>query len=74
MRSNGQGGQQAQENKIKGATMIKTYAMDRCASRRKKAIVGAILLGLMISYMAIRTAERVGFARGYVYAMQTITD
>ena len=54
--------------------MVKTYAMDSYASKRKKAIVGAILMALLIGYMAIRTAERVGFARGYVYAMQTITD
>lgn len=54
--------------------MIKTYAMDSYASKRKKAIVGAILVALLIGFMVIRTAERVGFARGYAYGLETITD
>lgn len=58
--------------------MIKTYAMDSYTRKRRKAIVGAILVGLFVWFITIRTAERVGFARGYNagfdYAMGIIVD
>lgn len=52
----------------------RTYAMEQQRARKRKAIVGAILIALLFGFMIVRTAERVGFARGYAYAMETITD
>lgn len=54
--------------------MTRTYAMDKQRASRRKTIVVVILGVLLLEYMAIRTAERVGFARGYVYGLETIID
>ena len=53
---------------------MRTYAMDKERKERRLFItmiaIGAILLGCI----AIRTAEKIGFMRGYNYAMETIVD
>lgn len=54
--------------------MIRTYAMDKQRASRRKTIVWAILVALLVQFMIVRTAERVGFARGYVYGLETIID
>lgn len=53
---------------------MRDYAMDQERKRRKHFIIIMVIVAIAFEYMAIRTTERIGFVRGYNYAMEAIID